>query len=99
MYMVEAAAVVGFFGMGEFMDRRRCSVSADWIGKGLAGSVLGVSKNSIQPDSRGPADHCLQADSIHNSSGERYVHSHRIFASDAGARHGRTTTGGTHPPQ
>jgi hypothetical protein len=25
-------------------------------------------------------------------SGERYVHSHRIFAADAGAHHGRTTT-------
>jgi hypothetical protein len=27
-------------------------------------------------------------------SGERHVHSHRIFAADAGAHHGRTTTGG-----
>jgi hypothetical protein len=26
-------------------------------------------------------------------SGERYVHSHQIFAADAGAHHGRTTTG------
>jgi len=26
-------------------------------------------------------------------SGERHVHSHRIFAADAGAHHGRTTTG------
>jgi hypothetical protein len=27
-------------------------------------------------------------------SGERYVPSHRIFAADAGAHHGRTTAGG-----
>src|SRR5262249_13594959 len=27
-------------------------------------------------------------------SGERYVHSRRIFAADAGAHHGRTTAGG-----
>ena len=55
-----------------------------------------VSKNSIsriRAARQNIMSRALQADSIHGSR-ERHVHSHRIFAANAGARHGRTTTGG-----
>ena len=41
-----------------------------------------------------PIPPCPPSRHIHNGSGERHVHSRRIFAADARAHHGRTTTSG-----
>src|SRR4029450_524048 len=57
------------------------SSASNWI-------ELGTSMPSAGRRSR-----ALQADSIHNGSREHHVHSHWIFAADARARDGRTTTG------